>query len=68
MLCTTCMRKTDSNCLGCENFESIKTHSLNLAKAIKLTIKRNEQPKLSGKDWALIVTALESVEVEDERL
>lgn len=64
MLCTKCMRETDSTCIDCEDFKSIKTHGLNLAKGIKLTIKHNEQPKLSGKDWAFIVACLESMEVE----
>lgn len=63
MLCTKCMRETDYTCTDCENFENVKTHALNLAKSIKLTIKKNKQPELSGKDWALIVVLLEAVEV-----
>lgn len=64
MLCTKCMRETDYTCTDCPKFESIETHAINLAKSIKLTIKRNEQPKLSGKDWAFIVACLESMEVK----
>lgn len=53
MLCTKCMRETDEVCIDCEEFESIKTHALNLAKSIKLTVKRNKQPELSGKTGPL---------------
>ena len=62
MLCTNCMRETDEVCNDCEAFESVKTHALNLAKSIKLTIKKNKQPELSGKDWAFIVAVLELTE------
>ena len=64
MLCTKCMRETDEVCVDCEEFESIETHALNLAKSIKQTVKRNKQPELSGKDWAFIVACLESMEVK----
>lgn len=64
MLCTKCMRETDYTCIDCENFKSIETYALNLAKSIKLTVKRNEQPELSEKDWAFIVACLELMEVK----
>ena len=58
MFCIKCMQEIDRNCIGCEEFESTKTHALNLAKSIELTIKRNKQPELSGKDWAFICASL----------
>ena len=64
MLCIKCMRETDYTCTDCAEFENVKTHALNLAKSIKLTVKRNKQPELSGKDWAFIVACLESMEVK----
>ena len=59
MLCIKCMRETDSTCMGCEEFESPKTHALNLAKSIRLAVKRHETSEISVKDWALVVAALE---------
>ena len=61
MFCPECKREMDEKCNACPIRDIIFIHSRNIAKSIKLALKRNDQICFDRDDWKFIAAILEEV-------